>query len=53
VGQLDAQLFALLARLAEQCLGDFHGQELANTAWAFVTVRQSDAWLLATLARMA
>ena len=37
LGQADAQLFTALAREAEQHLGDFNPQELANTAFAFVT----------------
>ena len=33
-GQLDAQLFTVLARMAKQRVGNFNSQELANTAWA-------------------
>ena len=50
--QLDAQLFAALERAAVRRLGDFKGQGLANTAWAFVTASQSDAQLFVTLARV-
>merc|ERR1711908_188906 len=39
-GQLDEALFAALARAAEPRLGDFTGQNLANTAWAFATADQ-------------
>ena len=35
--QQDAQLFAVLASVAELHLGDFNVQNLANTAWAFAT----------------
>ena len=42
-----------LARTAEQRVGDFTLQELANTAWAFATVGQSDAQLFTALAREA
>ena len=51
--QSDVQLFAALARAAEQRVSDFNMQDLANTAWAFATVSQSDAQLLAALARAA
>ena len=36
---------------AEQRVGDFSAQGLANTAWAFATAGQSDALLFMTLAR--
>ena len=42
-----------MARVAELRLGDFKVQELANTAWAFVTASQSDAQLFAALSRAA
>ena len=51
--QSDAELFGALARAAELCLGDFKGQELANTAWVFATGSQQDAQLFAALARAA
>ena len=35
--QLDAQLFAALARATLQGMGDFIAQELASTVWAFAT----------------
>ena len=53
MGQQDAQLFTALARAAGLCLGDFKDQDLANTAWAFVTASQQDAQLFAVLARAA
>ena len=31
-------LFAAFAKAAERRMGDFKAKELANTAWAFVTV---------------
>ena len=34
-GQLDARLFAVLARAAKRRVGNFNAQNLANTAWAF------------------
>ena len=34
-----------LARVAEQRIGDVIAQNLANAAWAFATVGQSDAQL--------
>ena len=37
-GQLDAQLFMALARMAERRVGEFNAQNLANTAWAFAMV---------------
>ena len=51
--QLDAKLFTPLARPAEQRLSEFNPQELANTAWAFATVKQSDEKLFTALARAA
>ena len=42
-----------LARAAEQRLGDFSAQELANTAWAFATVAQQSEQLFKALAKMA
>ena len=32
-GQLDAQLFTVLARVAAWRVGEFKAQDLANTAW--------------------
>ena len=46
-------LFQSLARAAERRLGEFNGQELANTAWAFATASESDAQVFAALARAA
>ena len=34
-------------------MSEFNAQGLANTAWAFATVRQSDAHLFIALARVA
>ena len=42
-----------LARAAEQRVGDFSAQCLANTAWAFATADQSEALLLMWFARAA
>ena len=42
-----------MARVAELRLGNFNLQGLANTAWAFATVRQPEAQLLAALVRAA
>ena len=36
---------------AEQGMGDFNPQSLANTAWAFATAGQNDALLFAALAK--
>ena len=46
-------LFATLATAAEQHMGDFNVQELANTAWSFTTAGQNDALLFAALATAA
>ena len=53
--QPDAQLFMALARMAEQRVGEFNEQDLANTAWALAvaTVGQPRAQLFMALARMA
>ena len=42
-----------LARVAEQRVGYFKAQGLANTAWAFATAGQPDAQLFMALARIA
>ena len=39
-----------MASAAEQHVGDFNVQNLANTAWAFVTAGRLDAQLLRKLA---
>ena len=44
-GHLDAELFTVLARVAEQCIGDSGSQNIANTAWAFSKTGQSDCKL--------
>ena len=46
-------LFSTLARLAEQRMGEFNKQDLANTAWAFATVNRPDEKLFTALARAA
>ena len=33
-------LFALMARAAQWCIGEFNVQNLANTAWAFATSKE-------------
>ena len=38
---------------AEQQMGDFNQQDLANTAWTFATVGQPDAQLFMVLVRVA
>ena len=45
-------LFALLARVTEQLVGDFKGQGLANIAWAYAKTGQSDAQLFTVLLRV-
>merc|ERR1739848_856654 len=52
-GWPDAQLFAVLARVAEERMGDLNAQNLAGTAWAFGTAGQSDVKLFTALARAA
>ena len=39
--------------MAERRVGNFNAQELANTAWTFATVDQSDALIFIALARAA
>ena len=53
VGQKDDKLFTALARMAEQHLDQFNGQDFANTAWGFATVGQKHDQLFTALARMA
>ena len=48
--QLDAWLFAVISRVVEERVNDFHTQELTNAAWAFATMGQSDAQLILTRA---
>ena len=43
-------LVAALARAAERRLRDFNPQNVANTAWAFATVKYRDEKLFAALA---
>ena len=42
-----------MAAVADEHMGDFNAQELANTAWAFATTGQNDALLFAALATAA
>ena len=51
VGQSDASLFAVLARVAGRSMADFTVHELANIAWAFAKASQSDASLFTVLAK--
>ena len=46
-------LIAALARAAERRLTHFNPQDVANTAWAFATVKYRDEKLFAALARAA
>jgi len=48
-----AKVFAVLAREAERRVSEFNAQGLANTAWAFATVRLRDEKLFMALAREA
>ena len=45
--QPDAELFRASARAAGWYVDEFHAQDLANTAWAFATLGQSDVKLFA------
>ena len=49
----DWNLFAALARAAEQRLSEVCAQHVANTAWAFATVNHWDEDRFAALARAA
>ena len=49
--QSDAKLFAVLARAAEQRVGEFQPQGLSNMAWAFAMGSWSDDNLFAALVR--
>ena len=46
----DVSLFAALATAAEQRMGDFNSQGLANVAWALATAGRNDASLFAAVA---
>ena len=46
-------LFQAVARAAHPKIDQFNMQELANTAWAFVTASSSDAQVVALSARAA
>ena len=50
---MDTPLFTVLARAVKWQLGSFKTQELANTAWAFAKVSQSDEKLFAAFATKA
>ena len=50
---MDVPLFAALAKAAERCMGVSNPQDLANTAWAFVSAGQSDVLMSASLAKAA
>ena len=52
-GQLDTQLFTVLAKVAEWRGGSLNAQEFANTAWAFAQASQLDTQLFTVLARVA
>ena len=52
-GKSLGMLFMVLARAAELCMDNFKAQNLANTAWAFTTVGQSEVSLFRVLARAA
>ena len=53
MGRWDEQLFTAVADEASQRLKDFNSQDLANTAWAFVTVGRKDEQLLTAVAEAA
>ncbi len=46
-------LVATLSRAAEHRVSEFNAQDVANTAWAFATVKRPDEKLFAALARAA
>ena len=52
-GQKNAVLFAALATAAEQRMGNFNSQYLANSPWACAKVSQHNASLFAALAKAA
>ena len=51
--ELLRRLFGALARKAERRGSELNAQELANTAWAFATVKQSAEKLFMAFARAA
>lgn len=51
--QFDQKLLAELARWAEHRFFEFKTQELANGAWGFAKMKQSDEKMFAALARAA
>eukprot|EP00747_Dinoflagellata_sp_TGD_P123268 gnl/TRDRNA2_/TRDRNA2_173785_c7_seq2.p1 gnl/TRDRNA2_/TRDRNA2_173785_c7~~gnl/TRDRNA2_/TRDRNA2_173785_c7_seq2.p1 ORF type:complete len:143 (+),score=21.65 gnl/TRDRNA2_/TRDRNA2_173785_c7_seq2:263-691(+) len=53
VGSLDQNLFAVLARTAEQHASEFDAQALFNTAWAFASSIRSEKSFGTVLAREA
>ena len=50
MGESLGVLFTTLASAAEQQVSKFNVRDLANTAWGFATVGQSDEKLFAALA---
>ena len=53
MNQPDKKLFNALARAAEQRVSEFDKQAVANTAWAFATLKQPHEKLFMALARAA
>ena len=51
--QLDVPLFATMGRVAEQSIGAFNAQKLANMAWAFAKADELDVPLYVTMGRAA
>ena len=46
---MNEKLFTALARATEQLLNESNSQGVANTAWAFATVKHRDQKLFATI----
>ena len=53
MNQPDEKLFVVLARASEGRVGMSTAQNLANTAWAFATIKKSGEKLFVALARAA
>ena len=51
--QPDEKLFKVLARATERRVTECNAQELANSAWAFATVKQLNEQTFTTSARAA
>ena len=49
MGREDEQLFTALGNVAENHMENFNSQDLANTSWAFATVRRKDKQLFTAL----